>query len=265
MSLEWYLMQWCDRYRWLFDVKTCSGEFIENSEKYKLATEKRGCGLRRASPILHFLFISVRCLVFRNRERHHDALKSYFGRIGQVRELWNHDSIRFNLLMLKTLLKTNKYILTKEEKCRRWKLCSKTDIPNHTSDIRMEPNNLLSMFCQYWLWSHFSHYHFFQCLPEWRGTSLSPNVSSREEDGLPFSCPVWAEVRPPRQEFTTLLRTQNNPSSPPVKLFAKSFCNPCSSLSLRLRLLFDRSRGFTSNQPSLRVRQISASLKFSFT
>ena len=84
----------------------------------------------------------------------------------------------------------------------------------------------ISMFCWYWLWLHFSHANFLQCLPEWLGTSLSPNVSSREEDGLPFSCPVWAEVRPPRQEFTTLLRTQNNPSSPPVKLFAKSFCNP---------------------------------------
>ena len=92
----------------------------------------------------------------------------------------------------------------------------------------------MSMFCQYRLWLHFSHNHFLQWLLEWLGTSLSPNVSSREEDGLPFSCPVWAEVRPPRQEFTTLLRPQNKPSSR-FHLFAKSFCNPHQpSLSLRL-------------------------------
>ena len=58
---------------------------------------------------------------------------------------------------------------------------------------------------------------------------------------------------------------KTTPAHPQSNSLQNHFATPCSSLSLRLGLLFDRSHDFTSNQPWVKVGQISASLKFSFT
>ena len=50
--------------------------------------------------------------------------------------------------------------------------------------------------------------------------------------------PLWSGVRPPRQEFTTLLpNIENNPSSL-FHLFAKLFCNPSSPPQSSIRAAF---------------------------
>ena len=50
--------------------------------------------------------------------------------------------------------------------------------------------------------------------------------------------PLWSGVRPPRQEFTTLLpNIENNPTSL-FHLFAKLFCNPSSPPQSSIRAAF---------------------------
>ena len=74
-------------------------------------------------------------------------------------------------------------------------------------------------------------YFLYSCFGEWRGIS---NASSRQVTVCHFLALSERRWGPPRQEFTTLLRPQNKPSSR-FHLFAKSFCNPHQpSLSLRL-------------------------------
>ena len=76
--------------------------------------------------------------------------------------------------------------------------------------------------------------------------ALVSSVSSRRRETV-CNFIALSELRPPRQEFTTLLPTQNNPGSPNSNSLQNHFATPTFSLSLRLGLLFDRSHSFTSN------------------
>ena len=76
--------------------------------------------------------------------------------------------------------------------------------------------------------------------------ALVSSVSSRRRETV-CNFLALSELQTPRQEFTTLLPTQNNPGSSNSKSLQNHFATSCFSLSLRLGLLFDRSHSFTSN------------------
>ena len=97
---------------------------------------------------------------------------------------------RFDLLMVKTGLKIKQLGIfwPKNTSFADGNLHSETDIPNHSS------------FC----W----------CLPEWRGISASPNVSSRRETVCHFLALSELSCGHPGRNLPLYCATQNNPSSP---------------------------------------------------